>query len=283
MRAPWATSFGRTASIMVYSYWGFRKSPFASGLDARGFYQSANHEEVLARLHFLVDQPKRLGLLLGESGVGKSLVLDVFARQKRTPTRQVVTLSLLGTSPEEFLWQLAVRLGRDVSVRDSQFQIWRSLADQFAEIRYQRMGTVLLLDDADEASSDVLLQVARVAQIDPSSSARLTIVLAGRALRIGRFGRRLLDLAELRIDLEPWNEQDTLAYLRWAIAQAGRTKPLFTPEAMRQIHASSEGIPRGVKQLADMALVAGAGSELELIDADVIESVFSELGVVAHA
>lgn len=267
---------------MVYSYWGFRKSPFASGLDVRGFYQSANHEEVLARLHFLVDQPKRVGLLLGESGVGKSQVLDVFARQKRSATQHVVTLSLLGSTPEEFLWQLAVRLGRDVSVRDSQFQIWRSLADQFAESRYQRMGTVLLLDDADEATSDVLLQVARVAQIDTSPAARLTIVLAGQGIRLRRFGHRLLELAELRIDLEPWAEQDTLAYLRWALAQAGRTSPLFTPDAMRQIHAFSGGIPRRVKQLADMALIAGAGSELETIDVEVIEGVFGELGVVAQ-
>src|SRR5690606_32792458 len=131
---------------------------------------------------------------------------------------------------------------------DSQFQLWRNVADQLAENRYQQWHTVMLLDDADEAASDVLMQVARVAQIDPSPSARLTVVLAGQATRIGRFGRRLLELAELRIDLEPWMEQDTLAYLRWALAQAGRTKPLFTAEAMRRIHSLSEGIPRRVKQ-----------------------------------
>lgn len=267
---------------MVYSYWGLQSSPFASGLDARGFYQSANHEEVLARLHFLVDQQKRVGMLLGESGVGKSQVLDVFARQKRSPTRQVVALSLLGSTPDEFLWQLATRLGRDVSIRDSQFQLWRNLSDQFAENRYQKLATVLLLDDADEATGEVLQQVARVAQIDPSLSARLTIVLAGQGVRISRFGRRLLELAELRIDLEPWSEQDTLAYLRWALTQAGCTKPLFTPDAMRQIHAFSGGIPRRVKQLADMALVAGAGSELETIDVEVIEGVFGELGVIGQ-
>jgi hypothetical protein len=49
---------------------------------------------------------------------------------------------------------------------------------------------------------------------------------------------------------------------------------------MRHIHRLAEGVPRRVKQLADMALVAGAGSELELVDVDVVESVFHELGVV---
>lgn len=264
---------------MIYSHWGLRESPYAAGIDPRAFYQSTNHEEALARLHFLVDQPRRVGLLLGDSGVGKSLLLEVFARQKRSAIRQVASLSLLGMTPAEFLWQLSLRLGRDLPPIESMFQLWRSVSDLLRENRYQQFGTVLLLDDADEADSEVLLQVARVAQIDPSPAARLTIVLAAQSRRLGNLGRRLLELSDLRIDLEPWSESDTMAYLRWALLQAGRTKATFTPDAMRHVHRLAEGLPRRVKQLADMALVAGAGSELELVDGEVVESVFHELGV----
>lgn len=265
---------------MIYSHWQLRTSPFAAGIDARQFFEGTNHEEALARLHFLVDQPRRVGLLLGDSGVGKSLLLEVFARQKRTATRQVASLSLLGATPADFLWQLAVRLGRDLEPCDSMFRLWRAVADQLLENRYQHIGTVLLLDDADEADPEVLLQVARVAQADPSPAARLTIVLAAQVRRVSRLGRRLLELADLRVDLEPWSESDTIAYLRWALVQAGCSKPIFTTEAMHHLYLLSEGVPRRVKQLADMALVAGAGSELEMIDADVVEGVFHELGVV---
>jgi general secretion pathway protein A len=264
---------------MVYSHWNLRESPFATGLDTRLFYQSLNHEEALARLHFLVDQPRRVGLLLGDSGMGKSLLLEVFAKQKRVANRQVATLSLLGMTPQDFLWQLAVCLGRDIAPQESMFQLWRALADQLTENRYQHTGTVLLFDDADEADEQVLLQVARIAQSEPSSAARLTIVLAAQSNRLGRLGRRLLELADLRVDLEPWSESETIAYLRWALTQAGCSKQIFTGEAKRQIYLLSEGIPRRIKQLADMALVAGAGSELDIIDIDVIESVFNELGV----
>ena len=265
---------------MVYSHWGLRESPYAAGIDPRAFYQSTNHEESLARLHFLVDQPRRVGLLLGDSGVGKSLLLDVFARQKRSATRQVASLSLLGIGSIEFLWQLCVRLGRDLPLSESIFQLWRSVSDQLRENRYQQISTVLLLDDADEAESEVLVQVTRLAQIDPSPSARLTLVLAAQATRLGNLGRRLLELADLRIDLEPWSEPDTMAYLRWALVQVGRTQATFTSDALRHIHLLADGMPRRVKQLADMALVAGAGNELELIDVDVVESVYQELGVV---
>jgi general secretion pathway protein A len=268
---------------MVYSHWGLRDSPFASAIDPRRFYQSANHEEALARLHFLIDQQRRVGLLLGDAGVGKSLLLEVFACQKASATRHVVRLSLLGATVNEFLWQLAVQLGHELELTDSPFLLWHAVADQLTENRYQHSGAVLLLDDADEAHEDVLVQVARVAQFDPSPAARLSVVLAAQSRRLGNLGRRLLELADLRVDLEAWAESDTIRYVRWTLGEADCTRPIFTDEALRHLHHLTEGVPRRVKQLADMALVAGAGAELEQIDVDTVENVFQELGVAVVA
>ena len=66
---------------MARKYWGLRESPFREALDWRRFYPSPMHEEALARLEFLVTDRRRLGLLLGAPGCGKSLVLEVFARR----------------------------------------------------------------------------------------------------------------------------------------------------------------------------------------------------------
>jgi type II secretory pathway predicted ATPase ExeA len=256
-----------------------RESPFNHGLDPRFFYQSANHEEALARLDFLVDQPRRLGLLLGEPGVGKSLVFDVFGRQKRSATREVASLSLLGMTSVDFLWQVAVKLGKDPAPGESLFLLWRSVADQLAENRYQHKTTILLFDDADEASDEVLLQVARIAQLDPSPAARLTIALAAQSRRVGNLSRRLLELADLRVDLEAWQEDETAGYIHWALNRGGCTRNVFTPDAMHHLHELTDGLPRRVMQLADMALIAGAGCDLDQIDVDTIENVFHELGV----
>ena len=75
---------------MYASHWGLRESPFRNCLDPHCFYQSPTHEEALARLHFLVEQHRRLGLLLGPDGSGKSLLLEVFAAQSapRRATRR---------------------------------------------------------------------------------------------------------------------------------------------------------------------------------------------------
>ena len=72
---------------MYQAHWGLQESPFRGRPDPKLFYQSPTHEEALARLHFLSDQRRRLGLLVGASGSGKSLFLEVFAQQLRRTGR----------------------------------------------------------------------------------------------------------------------------------------------------------------------------------------------------
>jgi len=273
-----------SAATSIYrAHWGLRESPFPSGLAPRLFYQGPAHEEALARLEFLIEQRQRLGLLLGPSGTGKSLVLDRLATNLRRGGAQVANLSLLGVDLHEFLWLLAADLGLNPRRKQTPFELWRELIDRIAENRYQQLDTVILLDDADRAQAEVLDHLVRLVQSDRAMPTSLALVLAAPAERITRIGPRLLELAELRIDLEPWEESDTGAYLISALKQAGRKTLLFTDAAVLRLHELSGGIPRRVNQLAALALVAGAGRGLSRIEADTIDSVYHELGVIEAA
>ena len=72
---------------MYTEHWGLRESPFRGSLDPRYFFNSPSHDEALARLQFLVDNQRRLGLMLGAAGSGKSLLLEVFSRRLRGDAR----------------------------------------------------------------------------------------------------------------------------------------------------------------------------------------------------
>ena len=266
---------------MYQAHWGLRESPFRGFLDSKFFYQSPTHEEALARLQFLVQERRRLGLLVGPSGSGKSLLLEVFAEQLRRNALPVAKLSLLGIEPAEMLWQLAAGWGLSLDATQSSATLWRALTDRLTEYRYQQIEAVVLLDDADQADPQVLQHVTRLARFDPSSETRLTLVLAGRNEGMMTLGERLLDLVELRIDVEPWESADTENYVATRLAQAGRQSPVFVGPAVARLHELSHGIPRRVSQLADLALLAGAGQALQQIDAGVVEAVYQELGVAA--
>jgi general secretion pathway protein A len=265
---------------MYHAHWGLSDTPFSSGHDPRYFYQSPTHEEGLARLHFLVEQHRRLGLLLGESGSGKTLLLEMLAAEMHRAGQSVVRFSLIGLEPGEYLGQLACQLGRDPQRNASIAQLWRRITDRLTEQRYDDRPTVILLDDAHLAASSVLAHVLRLVHFDPSSQSRLTIVLAGTPEGAKRLSAELLELVELRIDLEAWEPGETQQYVEHSLAQAGREAPVFDRSAISRLHELTHGVPRRVSQLADLALLAGAGRHLEQIDAQVVESVYQELGVI---
>ena len=178
---------------MYQAHWGLQESPFRGLLDPKFFYQSPTHEEALARLQFLVDQRRRLGLLVGPPGSGKSLLLEVFAEQLRRTARPVAKLSLLGVEPAEMLWLLAAGWGLSLDPTQSLAALWRAVTDRLIEYRYQQLEAVVLLDDADQADRQVLQHVTRLARFDPSPEMRLTIVLAGRNEGMAKLGAPLLD------------------------------------------------------------------------------------------
>lgn len=265
---------------MYQSHWGLREMPFRNRLDSRFFFESPTHEEGLARLEFLLEQRRRLGLLMGGAGSGKSLLLEVFATQVRQQGFPVAKLSLLGLEPLEVVMELAVQFALNPRRDCSLAALWRLLLDRISEFQYQQLPTVVLLDDADRASQGVLLHVTRLAQHDLTCDSRLTMVLTGRQERMGRLGESLLELAELRIDLATWQPKDTESYVKASLVHAGRNEPVFDPAAVARLHDLAHGVPRRVNQLADLALLAGAGQGLHKIDAGTVESVYAELGVI---
>jgi type II secretory pathway predicted ATPase ExeA len=266
---------------MYRSHWGLRESPFRGCLDPRFFYQSPAHEEALARLNFLVNEHRRLGLLMGPAGTGKSLLLGVFAEELRRRGTAVAKISLAGVEPAEMLWLVAADLGLNAEPAAPLAVLWRMVGDRLLEYRYQQLATVILLDDADLATRQTLVQVARLATHDPSPHSRLTLVLAGQEGRMAQLGPRLLDLAELRIDIGPWTQDETGGFLRASLAQAGAGRTVFDGPAVARVHELARGVPRRVARLADLALLAGAGRAAEQIDASTVESACQELDAAA--
>lgn len=264
---------------MFQSHWGLRELPFSGSLDPKDFHNSPAHEEALARLHFLVENRRRLGILLGQRGSGKSLLLKVFASELARQGHVAAHVSLLGMGVDEFVWTLATRLGINPPLDAPLFHSWRAITDRLAEHRYQQLVTAILLDDADEAQVDVLTQVVRLLNLDSSPNARVTTVLAADPNRVINLGHRLLDLSELRIELELWQQDETADFLRQSVADAGGEEPIFDEAAQTRLHELGQGTPRQVNQLAQLAMLAGAGQELDRVDAETVESVYEELSV----
>jgi type II secretory pathway predicted ATPase ExeA len=221
-----------------------------------------------------------VALLVGMRGVGKSIAARRFAAQCRRQGRPVATVSAAGLSPRELLWQIAAQWSLGPQGADDAPALLRRLADFAAASQLHPAGGVLLLDDAEQAGPDLHAQLARLLALAGNRS-WLTLVLTASPSGVGRLGEQLLDAVDLRVDLEPWTEAETVGYVQHALVEAGCDQPVFDDEALTALYHLSDGVPRRVNRVADHALLLAAAEGHDMVNALQVETAHDALGWMA--
>jgi type II secretory pathway predicted ATPase ExeA len=264
---------------MYHAHWGLNASPFGGGaVQIRRADAAGPFAEALARLQYLVDQQGRVGLVLGVPGTGKTTLLRSFvdaARRKGSASAFVAGAQCDGLGfLDQFArgWQIA--LGREAAVA----QRWERITDRLAELRYEQTVAVVAVDDIDGSARELRGHLERLLGLAQAHQARLTVLLSSASSSPTVLGSTLTDEVELRVDLLPWSEEETAEHVARRLFTCGSPTPIFTDDAITVLHELSGGIPRKVEQIAQLALLAGAGRQLAEIDAEMLVQSFEALG-----
>jgi general secretion pathway protein A len=131
----------------------------------------------------------------------------------------------------------------------------RRLLDTHAQGR----RTVLVIDEAQNLSAEALEQVRLLTNLETTTRKLLQILLIGqpelRDLMARPELRQLAQRVTARYHLQPLSREETTQYVRHRLEVAGAKEPIFTPAALRTVHALSGGVPRLVNILCDRALL----------------------------
>ncbi len=263
---------------MYLQHWGLDRSPFTTSLASP--YPTVPLVEATARADYLVSQRRRMGVLLGGRGWGKTTTLAAIAAEQASHGAAVAIIDAVALTARELLWRSAEGLGAAPDPGDTQMRLWRRIEDRLAENRWQGRSTVLLVDDAQELGPDSQQQLFRLARLESDLSigadARWTILLATSPDALEQLGESLLHLIDLRIDLVRWTTDDTVGYVQTSLIDAGCYEPIFTDAAIESLQELTQGVPRHVARLADFALLTGANQQAPQISETLIEQAFDE-------
>ena len=272
---------------MYLSHFGLREPPFSITPDPRFLFMSARHREALAHLVYGVGEHGGFVQLTGEVGTGKTSVCRCVLEQ--LPERVDVALVLNPrVSPVELLALVCdeLRIPYPAGTR-SQKDLVDRLHHHLLEAHSRGRRTVLIIDEAQTLSPEVLEEVRLLTNLETTTEKLLQVIMIGQpelAALLEQPGlRQLAQRVTARYHLEPLSQLETRAYVRHRLGVAGRVAPLFEPAALRRLHRETYGIPRLINAIGDRALLGAYAREQSRVDAATVRRAAAEvLGRPVH-
>ncbi|WP_332854786.1 AAA family ATPase [Duganella sp. S19_KUP01_CR8] len=248
---------------MYTHFFNLKQSPFSIAPDPRYLFMSERHREALAHLLYGVGSGGGFVLLTGEIGAGKTTVCRCFMEQIPENCKLAYIFNpklsveeLLLSICDEFGIALAPPGAGAVSVKGYVDAINAYLLASHAQGR----NNVLIIDEAQNLSAEVLEQLRLLTNLETSERKLLQIILIGQPeLRAMVARPELEQLAQrviARYHLGSLSEAETGAYIehRLAVAGAAAIAP-FPRGLMGLVHKLAKGVPRRINLLCDRALL----------------------------
>lgn len=244
---------------MYNHYFQLKHAPFSIAPDPRYLFMSERHREALAHLLYGIGSGGGFVLLTGEIGAGKTTVCRCFIEQVPENCRLAYIFNPR-LNAEELLQticdELHIALPAGVSgVKSYVDAINRYLLESHA----QGLNNVLVIDEAQNLSSEVLEQLRLLTNLETSERKLLQIILIGQPeLRTMLARPELEQLAQrviARYHLGPLSESETGAYIAHRLAVAGAAGAPFPPNLSPLVHRLAHGVPRRINLLCDRALL----------------------------
>jgi len=267
---------------MYLTFFGLNEKPFAITPDPRYLYLSERHAEALAHLLYGINEAGGFVQLTGEVGTGKTTIVRSLLAQTPKNAEIALILNPRMTAPE-FLLTICEELG--IGVQDSAPGSLKDLVDilSYYLLRAHAAGkrVVLVVDEAQNLSPDVLEQVRLLTNLETNTQKLLQIILIGqpelRELLARNELRQLAQRITGRYHLNPLSRDETTAYVRHRLRVAGATTDIFAPGALNEVFRLSQGVPRVINVICDRALLGAYSLDRHRVTATLVRNAAAEV------
>ncbi|MBW1700500.1 MAG: AAA family ATPase [Deltaproteobacteria bacterium] len=265
---------------MYTSFFGLKERPFKLVPDPAYLFLSKSHEEALAHLSYAISQGDGFVEITGEVGTGKTTLCRVFLANLDEDTEAAYIFNPILNSVQ-LLKSINDEFGIN-SEADNTKDLIDTLNAFLIEKKAQGKKAILLIDEAQNLSKEVLEQLRLLSNLETSKYKLLQIILVGQpelaemldSYELRQLGQRIT----LSCYLFPLTYKETKGYIQHRINIATKKSGIkFNRAAFRSIYRYSSGIPRLINITCDRALLTAFGVNRHKITGSIARAAIREL------
>jgi general secretion pathway protein A len=270
---------------MYASFFQMKKKPFELLPDPDFIYLSRSHKRAITYLDHGIRERAGFILLTGEVGSGKTTLIRDLLKKKYD---KVVLAKLFNTrvSSEELLAMINEDFGLPVGGKDK-ISLMRQLNDFLVEQYAAGKQPILIVDEAQNLSADLLEEVRMLSNLESAQGKLLQIMLVGQPeLRDTLSAPGLLQLRQrisINCHLKALSRVETAEYIQHRMEVAGNPDALeFSPDALDLVHSHSRGIPRLVNIICDYVMLSCFAEGTRSVGPDLVLEILRDLDFERH-
>ena len=265
---------------MYERYFNLAENPFTIAPNPRYFYLSEQHREALAHLQYGLNENGGFILLTGEVGTGKTTAWRCLVENLPTDVDLAIVLN-----PRINEVELLETICDELGIAYEQGSGLKSLTDKLnrhlLETCARRRRTVVIVEEAQNLSTEVLEQLRLLTNLETNESKLLQIILIGQPELLEKIDdprlRQLHQRIVARFHLKPFDVKDVRAYISHRLSVAGASPRLFSAAAVRKLAKYSQGVPRIINLICDRALLGCFSEERATVDVKMVQRAAREV------
>jgi type II secretory pathway predicted ATPase ExeA len=263
---------------MYEEFYGLTEKPFSIQPDPSFLYWGRGHRLAYAMLEYGVVNQAGISVITGEIGCGKTTLVHRLLDQL-SDTHTVALLSNIQAGRGELLSWVLMGFGEPY-VGKTHVEMFAQLQQFFIREYANGRRVVLIIDEAQNLSVDMLEELRMLSNINAGKDQLLQLILVGQPQLKDLLSRPdMLQLAQ-RIGsdfhLTPLTREEVRAYIDTRMTIAGARPGVFTDEAADMIAEQSRGVPRVINIIADTALVYAFSAQEANVASETIRAVIRD-------
>ena len=240
-------------------FYRLREPPFAITPDPEFLYLSQTHLNAIDKILYGIQSRMGVILLSGEVGTGKTTLCRVLLDRLED---QAVTVYLItpSFSGRELIAAILEDLGRPCPAAATKKDLIDAL-NRFLLAADPQRPVVILIDDAQSLPPETMEDLRLLSNLETDKQKLLQVILAGQPELESRIGqpalRQLAQRVAIHCRLERLAPDEIQPYIAQRLFVAGDQGQIrFPPRVAAKIHRITDGIPRMINKVCDLALTA---------------------------